>query len=144
MLRREEIIVEMWRRVLGVNGVTSKRNPETPPRPEDLPAVNLFEWEEAHDQSWGRDYPTFHNVFPVAVEVIIKGTSEAAANSELAAQVDAVLEALYAKPKFLGKKGELIFIRTTRPVSLAGGEHIKGIGLVFNVRYGEDFSELFS
>lgn len=139
---REEIVVEVWKRLKSITGVTSKRNPESPPRPDDLPAVNLFEMEEKHDQSMGREYPTSKNAFPLAVEVIIKGTSEAAVSGELTVLVDAVLKALYDAPKFLGKKAELDRTATTRPVTLPGGEHIKGIGIIFTARYSEDLANL--
>ena len=138
MMQRETIVEEVHRRLAGVSGVRRcVRDPEAPPGEGGLPAIHIFELNDEVTDSKGQLYPSHRSVLGLAIEVFIAGTSEGAAPKELMSFVEAVLKALYIDGASLGGLALLRMTGATRIV-VVEGDHVRGIGLAFDIVYSED------
>jgi hypothetical protein len=149
VLEREQVIGELWQRLSGVKGVAyTARNPKAEPSVNDMPCIQFFELPEKAEpvQSRGGSsaYPAYKRVLQVAVEVFVKGTSEAACSQELWAFMEEVKKALYVRGNVLIPNSFFIEVEGSRMLRPPTGENIIGVGMALEITYVEDTSKLFA
>lgn len=146
MIKRENIISEFWERLYNVSGVTRVvRNPTTPVDLSSLPSINILEREDiVTDWTLRGNMPKYKRRLELAVEAFINGTSEGAATKELMDFVNDIKRAIFADGSSLGGLCEVRERECSDVAIGAGGEHIRAIGLVFDILYVEDVADIFS
>ena len=139
MLRREEILGELWRRIYSIPGIRrAVRNPDSAPNLSDLPSVGIIEHGDSVISRTKRNDVVAHKrKLRIALEVFVNGATEESATQELLSFVYEVKKAVYAGGASLGDRCEITEVDATQVVSVAGGEHIRAIGLGFDIYYAE-------
>lgn len=147
MLERENIMVELWRRMANVEGVVyTARNPSKPPAVEDMPAIQLFELRDAVvDASARGGRPIYKRKLEVIAEIYVKADNDASATHELGLFLQAVRKAVFVDGESLhgvcSHIEETEMSRVLRP--LVGGP-IVGVGLAYVITYIENIQTLFT
>lgn len=140
MLKREEIVRELWRRMTTVEGVEyTSRNPDVAPSIDNLPLVNIFELDdrvEKHDMRGG--VPVYFRVLQVVFETFIKGTSAGDSSAELFTFLAKVKTKLYEGGPTLGGLCTVLEVEQSRVLQPEIGSYVVGIGTVLELRYIED------
>ena len=145
MLKRESIATEVWRRMSGIAGLKSDRNPETPPTAEDMPCGLIFEMaDKVTEPSRGRDYPRYKREFEIIIELFTSAETSEESSRAITTLVEDTRKVLFASPYNLGGLGDLEERSTSRIVTVDAANHIKGISIAFVVKYAEDVADLFT
>ena len=83
--------------------------------------------------------PVYMREIQVVVESFVKGSTDALCTKELMAFVQEVKSKVYGAPRGLGKLAHDIFeVQYSRVLRPPSGDHIVGMGIVFNIVYVED------
>lgn len=144
---RDDVIGALWQVIASVPGVVrTSRNPSRPPKVSDMPAIQMFELE---DKVIGRTLrgvsrsPAYRRQLLVAVESFVESESDESSSTELFAFVKELKAALYAEGTSLGLTGvefsEKSMSSVLRPPGL---ELVAGIGILLEITYVEDISQL--
>ena len=147
MLKREQILEELWRRMAQVTGVASTaRNPINPPTESDMPRINLFELPDEVTIASTRGKtrtPVYRRESTILLECFTVAASEAAASKTLWAFVEQMKLQIYSGGNSLGMNGVEVEEKTTtevyRPPDL---ENVAGVGIELGIAYVEDISAL--
>jgi hypothetical protein len=145
-LERELVVAEIWRRLSLIPGIKyHMRNPQAPPKEQDMPCCLIFDMDDVVVQGngMGTQAPTYKRALQVVVESFVQGSSEAAASKELMAFVRKLKREIYRGGSNLGKIctyiGEKSAARILNP---RVGTNVIGLGIVFEVMYVEDISKI--
>jgi hypothetical protein len=145
MKEREILMAEVKQRSLLVAGVARVlRNPVTPPKIGDLPAIHIFEMEDSVIQvsSRGR-YPLYTRKLIILIELFTTATTEALASETLGSFVQEFKKRLYAGGVNLGGRcSEIKETGTTRILRPPIENHSAGVGLLFEIKYIENIDTL--
>ena len=147
MLKREQIILEFWKRVASVSGMTyTARNPVASPNVDDLPIGNIFDFPAKAVKTAGSSrtgIPIIGFDMSVILEVYMAGTTEYSSTNEFFTFYTEVLKAIYVDGASLGDlKCHIMLNEMTRIFRPPIGGNTVGIGTVFTVSYFEDFNNL--
>lgn len=136
---RETILQELWRRIDGVSGVVRVvRNPEGPSDLNDHPAVHIIELGDlVTDRGARGGRPIYKRKLTLAVEVFVAGTSEGAASQELLTLVSDIKSAIFSDGVSMGENCEVAELDSSRIEVIPGGDHIRGIGIGYQIAYIE-------
>jgi|GEM_PF-4776482 len=145
MLKREEIITELWSRLDEVPGVAyTARNPKKPPSVDDLPAIQFFEFPDKVLENGGRGYPIYKREMDVIVESFVNGSTENAASKEEMAFLLEMKKKIYKDGNSLGGLCSLFEAEASRVLRPATGGNVAGIGITFKIQYVEDIRAIVS
>lgn len=144
---RDVVIGALWQAIASVSGVVrTSRNPSRPPKVSDMPAIQMFELD---DKVIGRTLrgvgrsPSYKRQLLVAVESFIEAESDESSSAELFAFVNDLKAALYADGQSLGLTGVEFSEKSMSPVLRPPGlEQVAGIGILLEITYVEDISQL--
>lgn len=138
-MRREEIVVELIRRLSGIEGVSYvARNPKAPPSIDQLPAITIWELTDNILKHDSRGRYSHHRKLSLVVEWIIDGTAEGRCSKEAVAYADVVRGAIFVDGISLGQTQcevrEKSFSRVLRPPA---GDATAGLGMELEIEYIE-------
>lgn len=140
MIKREQLITDIWRRISSVTGVRkTARNPSTFPKAEDMPCINLFELSDQVTSARG-DGQHYTRVFNFRLEIFVQGSSEEASSGELMLFLTDVLKAMDLKQK-LGGMANFVETGWTPVAAVDAGNFCKAIGIDYSTQYAEDVSQ---
>lgn len=152
-LVRDTAIKEIMRRIYGITtnaGYTFSmkrviRNPKTEPHVEDMPCTNIFESDDftiKKSQRGATKMPAYGRRFEVWLESWIEATSEGKSSEEIIYFLQALRSALFRDGITLGGLViEFNEMQTSRIYRPEIGDHVIGIGTLYDVVFVEDFSK---
>jgi len=147
MLKREEIMLEFWKRVAATTGMNyTARNPVSQPSKDDMPVGNIFDFPAKVTKVMGGSragIPVVQFTMNVILEVFIVGTNEYESTNEFFTFYTKVLKSIFTDGASLGSLNCSIAIQEmTRIFRPPIGSHTVGMGTVFSVQFFEDFNNL--
>jgi len=147
MLKREEVILEFWKRVAATAGMQyTARNPVAQPSVDDMPVGNIFDFPAKVTKIIGgsrTSIPIVQFEMTVVLEIFTVGTTEYESTNEFFTFYTEVLKSIFTDGASLGSLNCSIAIQEmTRIFRPPIGSNTVGMGTVFSVKFFEDFNNL--